>query len=123
MSSLGASDAYLFRECIANLDSDMVDFLIKSACFDELDVQMLNFVLNRQNTRLLLERFVSRISLRSKPAAGFTAIMRFSKAICWKRATRIRFPYCTGRPPTIILIISCTPEQAGTPLIQRITNF
>ena len=40
--------AYLFREYIANLNSDMVDFLKKSACFDELDAEMLDYVLNKE---------------------------------------------------------------------------
>jgi LuxR family maltose regulon positive regulatory protein len=47
--------AYLFRECNANLNSNMVDFLQKSACFDVLDAQMLDNVLNKKDTRLMLE--------------------------------------------------------------------
>ena len=63
--------AYLFRECIANLNSDMVDFLKKSACFDELDAQMLDYVLNKKNTRLMLESLVSRNIFTIKTGDGF----------------------------------------------------
>ena len=38
--------AYLFHECISNLNFDMVDFLKKSACFEELEPEMLDEVLN-----------------------------------------------------------------------------
>ncbi|MGI6604485.1 MAG: hypothetical protein ACOX2S_05480 [bacterium] len=50
ITSYGKEDlySYLFRECIANLNSDMVDFLKNSACFDELDTQMLDNVLNKK---------------------------------------------------------------------------
>ena len=63
--------AYLFRECIANLNSDMVDFLKKSACFDVLDAQMLDHVLNKKNTRLMLESLVSRNIFTIKTGDGF----------------------------------------------------
>ncbi|WP_276620177.1 hypothetical protein [Syntrophomonas wolfei] len=63
--------AYLFRECIANLNSDMVDFLKKSACFDVLDAQMLDNVLNKKNTRLMLESLVSRNIFTIKTGDGF----------------------------------------------------
>ncbi len=63
--------AYLFRECIANLNSDMVDFLKKSACFDALDAQMLDDVLNKKNTRLMLESLVSRNIFTIKTGDGF----------------------------------------------------
>ncbi len=63
--------AYLFRECIANLNSDMVDFLKKSACFDMLDAQMLDDVLNKKNTRLMLENLASRNIFTIKIRGGF----------------------------------------------------
>ena len=63
--------AYLFRECIANLNSEMVDFLKKSACFDVLDAQMLDNVLNKKNTRLMLESLVSRNIFTIKTGDGF----------------------------------------------------
>jgi hypothetical protein len=63
--------AYLFRECIANLNADMVDFLKKSACFDVLDAQMLDDVLNKKNTRLMLESLVSRNIFTIKTGDGF----------------------------------------------------
>jgi LuxR family maltose regulon positive regulatory protein len=49
----------------------MVDFLEKSACFDELDPQMLDQVLNRQNTRLIFENLVSRNIFTTKTGEGF----------------------------------------------------
>ncbi|NLV15585.1 MAG: hypothetical protein GXY50_00005, partial [Syntrophomonadaceae bacterium] len=63
--------SYLVNECIRNLPQDMVDFLEKSACFDELDPQMLDQVLNRQNTRLILENLVSRNIFTTKTGEGF----------------------------------------------------
>ncbi len=63
--------AYLFRECITNLNSDMVDFLKKTACFDVLDAQMLDDVLNKKNTRLMLESLVSRNIFTIKTSDGF----------------------------------------------------
>ncbi len=62
---------YLFSECIANLNSDMVDFLKKSACFDVLDAQLLDDVLNKKNTRLMLESLVSRNIFTVKTGDGF----------------------------------------------------
>ncbi len=63
--------AYLFRECITNLNPDIVDFLKKSACFDVLDAQMLDDVLNKKNTRLMLESLVSRNIFTIKTSGGF----------------------------------------------------
>ncbi|NLO41174.1 MAG: hypothetical protein GX115_17115 [Ruminiclostridium sp.] len=62
---------YLFHECMTNLNSDMVDFLKKSACFDVLDVQMLDDVLNKKNTRLILESLVCRNIFTIKTSSGF----------------------------------------------------
>lgn len=63
--------AYLFRECIANLNADMVDFLRESACFDVLDAQMLDDVLNKKNTRLMLDSLVSRNIFTVKTSDGY----------------------------------------------------
>jgi tetratricopeptide (TPR) repeat protein len=63
--------AYLFRECIENLNSEMVDFLKKSACFDVLDSKMLDNILNKKNTRLMLESLVSRNIFTIKTGDGF----------------------------------------------------
>lgn len=62
---------YLFNECIANLSPDMVDFLKKSACFDELEAQMLDEVLNKKDTKLMLESLVSRNIFTVKTSEGF----------------------------------------------------
>ena len=63
--------SYLFHECICTLPGELVDFLNKSASFDELDPQMLDHVLNRNNTRLILESLVSRNIFTIKTGAGF----------------------------------------------------
>ncbi len=63
--------SYLFYECIANLSSGMVDFVKKSAFFDELDAEMLDVVLNIKNTRLILESLVSRNIFIIKTSEGF----------------------------------------------------
>lgn len=62
---------YLFQECIANLNSDMVDFVKKSAFFDELDAQMLDVVLNKKNTKLIMESLVLRNFFTVKMSEGF----------------------------------------------------
>jgi len=62
---------YLFRECLDNLNPDMVDFLKKTACFDQLDAQMLDVVLEKKNTRLILESLVTRNIFTIKTGAGF----------------------------------------------------
>ncbi len=62
--------SYLFHECISHLPGELVDFLEKSASFDELDPQMLDQVLNRTNTRLILESLVSRNIFTTKTGGG-----------------------------------------------------
>ena len=52
--------SYLFFECISRLSPEIVDFLRASACFEELDSKMLDLVLNKNNTRLILESLVAR---------------------------------------------------------------
>lgn len=52
--------SYLCYECISHLSCEIVDFLQTTACFEELDAQMLDAVLNTKNTRLILENLVSR---------------------------------------------------------------
>ncbi|NLG33338.1 MAG: hypothetical protein GX550_07440, partial [Syntrophomonadaceae bacterium] len=63
--------SYLFNECISHLPNELVDFLEKSACFNELDPQMLDNVLYRTNTRLILEGLVSRNIFTNKTSQGF----------------------------------------------------
>lgn len=63
--------AYLFQECIAHINPDMMDFLKKSACFDELDAQMLDYVLDKSNTRLMLDNLVSSNFFTLKISGGF----------------------------------------------------
>jgi LuxR family maltose regulon positive regulatory protein len=51
--------SYLFCECISKLPYEVVNFLKDSASFQELDVQMLDAVLNRNDTKLILENLVT----------------------------------------------------------------
>lgn len=50
--------SYLFFECASHLSPKIVDFLKSSACFEELDSKMLNCVLNKKNTKPILESLV-----------------------------------------------------------------
>lgn len=52
--------SYLFCECISRLPVEMVEFLGASACFEELDVPMLNAVLGLKNAGLLLNSLTAR---------------------------------------------------------------
>ncbi|MBP7331147.1 MAG: hypothetical protein KBA08_02360 [Firmicutes bacterium] len=53
-------DSYLFYECASRLPAETIDFLKTSACFEELDPQMLDAVTNRKNSLLLLDSLVKR---------------------------------------------------------------
>ena len=63
--------SYLFYECISHLPSEMVDFLITSACFEELDPQMLNTLSGKKNAKLLLESLVARNIFTIKTGSGY----------------------------------------------------
>ena len=63
--------SYLFYECISRLTPEMVNFLKSSACFEELDHQMLDSVLCMRNTRLLLESLVARNIFTIKTDGGY----------------------------------------------------
>ena len=81
--------AYLFQECVDNLPGELTDFLKKSACFDELDAQMLDEVLERKNTRLILESLVSRNIFTIKTRGGFYryhALFRSSLLEAWDKS-------------------------------------
>lgn len=52
--------SYLFYECLSRLSPETADFLKSSACFEELEPEMLNALLGKKNTRLLLESLVTR---------------------------------------------------------------
>jgi LuxR family maltose regulon positive regulatory protein len=62
---------YLFRECIGSLNAGLVDFLKRSACFVELEAQMLDDVLNIKNARLMLESLASRNIFTVRTGGGF----------------------------------------------------
>ncbi|KJS02352.1 MAG: hypothetical protein VR68_03145 [Peptococcaceae bacterium BRH_c4a] len=55
-----ALHSYLLYECISRLPSEIVDFLRTTACFEELDAQMIDAVLDKRNSKLLFESLVSR---------------------------------------------------------------
>jgi len=96
---------YLFRECIANLNPDMVDFLKASACFDELEAGMLDEVLGKKNTRLMLESLVARNMFTVKTSDGcyrYHALFKSSlsemadrhrTALLWRGAARYYFQH------------------------------
>ncbi len=88
---------YLFRECIANLNSDMVDFLKKSACFDVLDAQMLDDVLNKKNTRLMLESLVSRNIFTIKTSGGFYRYHALFRSGLLKAGDKHQIPLLTQK--------------------------
>jgi len=52
--------SYLFYECVSRLPSETVHLMRTASCFEELDTQMLDAVLDKKNTRLMLESLVSR---------------------------------------------------------------
>lgn len=51
---------YLFYECISRLSPETVDFLKSSSCFDNLDSAMLDAVLKRQHSALVLDSLTAR---------------------------------------------------------------
>lgn len=62
--------SYLFYECISRLPSEMVDFLKATACLEDLDPPMLDAVLSKKNTRLMLESLVARNIFTIKTVGG-----------------------------------------------------
>lgn len=63
--------SYLFYECLSRLSPETVYFLKCSACFDELEPEMLNVLLGKKNTRLLLENLVTRNIFTIKTGGGY----------------------------------------------------
>jgi len=95
--------SYLFHEYVSNLPGDLVDFLKKSACFDELDPQMLDDVLNRKDTKLILESLVSRNIFTVKTGGGCYVSIRSSGAACLMTAATL-LNLCYGRKPADIIL-------------------
>jgi LuxR family maltose regulon positive regulatory protein len=52
--------SYLFYECVSRLPAEVVDFLKSTAIFEELDARMLDAILNKKNSKLILENLASR---------------------------------------------------------------
>lgn len=73
--------SYLFYECVSRLPVEMVEFLKVSACFEELEPEMLNAVLNRKNSKLLLESLVSRNLFTIKTGYGYRYHALFRQAL------------------------------------------
>ncbi len=63
--------SYLFYECVNRMSPEIVSFLNATACFEELDSQMLDTVMNRKNTRLILDSLVSRNIFITKTDNGY----------------------------------------------------
>jgi LuxR family maltose regulon positive regulatory protein len=55
-----ALHSYLFCECVSRQSHEMLEFLKISACFTEMEPEMLDAVLERKNTRLVLESLCAR---------------------------------------------------------------
>jgi LuxR family maltose regulon positive regulatory protein len=62
--------SYLFYECLSRLSHETADFLKSSACFEELEPEMLNMLLGKKNTQLLLESLVMRNIFTTKTDGG-----------------------------------------------------
>ena len=74
-------NSYLFNECVNRLPDEMVEFLKVSACFEELDPEMLNAVLNRKNSKLMLESLVARNLFTMKTGYGYRYHALFRQAL------------------------------------------
>ena len=90
--------AYLFQECIAHINPDMMDFLKKSACFDELDAQMLDYVLDKANQAHAGNLPSSNFSLNR---GGFYRYHALFEAVCWNMRTKFRLLPATKTPGII----------------------
>lgn len=62
--------SYLFYECCSRISPEMTQFLKDSACFEDLDALMLGEILNKKNTKLMLESLVSRNIFTIRTADG-----------------------------------------------------
>lgn len=62
--------SYLFYECVEHLPIETVSFLKATACFEELDPQMLSAILGMKNTKLILEGLVSRNIFTARASSG-----------------------------------------------------
>lgn len=62
--------SYLYYEYLHILSPDIIVFLRDSACFDELEPHMLDIVLNRENSKQILENLVLRNMFTIKTDSG-----------------------------------------------------
>ena len=85
-------NSYLFYECVNRLPVEMVEFLKISACFEELEPEMLNAVLNRKNSKLLLESLVSRNLFTMKTGFGYRYHALFRQALLETVDSALKYP-------------------------------
>ena len=62
--------SYLLCECISRLSAETVDFLKQSSCFDSLDADMLDSVLSRKHSALILNSLAARNLFTVKSGEG-----------------------------------------------------
>jgi LuxR family maltose regulon positive regulatory protein len=62
--------SYLFYECISRLPSETAEFLTSASCFDDLDAAMLDAVLGRKHSALILDSLTARNLFTVKTAEG-----------------------------------------------------
>jgi ATP/maltotriose-dependent transcriptional regulator MalT len=65
-----ALSSYLLCECISRLSAETVDFLKLSSCFDTLDATMLDSVLCRKHSALILNSLAARNLFTVKSGEG-----------------------------------------------------
>lgn len=63
--------AYLFYECLNRLSPELIHFLKASACFEELNPLMLDTLLGKSNTKLLLESLAKQNIFTIKTDGGY----------------------------------------------------
>lgn len=84
--------SYLFYECISRLPEELSEFLKLSSCFEELDPEMLNTILNRNNSKQLLDNIVERNLFIIKTDTGlFRYHALFKKCLMEAVNTKQRF--------------------------------
>jgi ATP-dependent transcriptional regulator len=62
--------SYLYYECVRYLPTELIDFLKQSSCFEELDFQMLDCVLEYKHTKQYLDSLVTKNLFTSRSLNG-----------------------------------------------------
>ena len=84
--------SYLFYECISRLPPEMMDFLKNSSCFDDLDASMLDTVLKRQHSALMLNSLTSRNLFTVKTGEGHYRYHALFQKCLLKMLEPVRIP-------------------------------